>query len=163
MSTQEKRDELKAKIEAAEARNEERTFAKLAQDTADSATSFVKEHPLAAVAGVAVLGVAIGAMTRPGRRIGRQAGQRASKFAGYATELGVAYATGLLDAAGDAAATGKDKLEDFSDALNDNASAVKRNAAFRTGNAAAAARAITREAGKRAGRTVRDMRSRASR
>ena len=65
-----------------------------------------------------------------------------------------------FDAAGDAAQAGKDKVEDFSDAINDNAGALKRKANFKRGNAAAAAKALTREAGKKAGRTVRDLRLR---
>lgn len=160
MSPEEKRQELKAKIEAAEERNASRSLESYARDAADTATQFVKEHPIAAVTGVALLGLAVGAMTRPGRRAGAAAGRRASAFAGHAAELGIAYATGLFDAASDAAVHGKDRLEDIGDALNDNAQAAKRRAIFTGGNAAAAARTLARNAGKKAGRTSRDLRSR---
>lgn len=163
MSPEEKRQELKAKIEAAEQRNAGRDVESYARDAADTATRFVKEHPIAAVAGVAVLGLAIGAMTRPGRRAGAAAGRRASALAGHAAELGIAYATGLFDAASEAAVHGKDRLEDMGDTLSDTAQAAKRRAVFSGGNAAAAARTIARTAGKRAGRTSRDLRARIGR
>ncbi|WP_209347549.1 hypothetical protein [Pontixanthobacter sp. CEM42] len=156
-----KRAELKAKIEAAEQRNEERTLGQLARDASETATDFVKLHPLATVAGVAVLGLAIGAMTKPGRRAGKAAGSKVNEFASYAAELGAAYATGLFDAATDAAQTSKDTIEDIGDAINDNAGAAKRKASFISGNAAAAAKTLTRNAGKKAGRSIRDLRSRA--
>ncbi len=160
MSSEEKRQELKARIEAAEQRNAERTVGQYAREAADTATEFVKQHPLATVAGVAVIGLAIGAMTRPGRRVGRQAAGRASALATYATEIGLAYASGLMDAASEAATTGKDKIEDLGDALNDNAGALKRKATHSGGNAAAAVRKFSREAGKKAGRSARDLRKR---
>ena len=161
MSSEEKRQALKAKIEAAEQRNEERSLGDMAKDATDKATDFVKEHPFATLAGVAVVGLAIGAMTRPGRRAGQQVGRKASSLASYATELGLAYASGIMATAGNVAEAGKDKLEDFGDALNDNAGALRRQAAFKSGNAAAAARGFTREAGKKAGRSIRDLRNRA--
>ncbi|MFZ1742178.1 MAG: hypothetical protein WAT93_04950 [Pontixanthobacter sp.] len=160
MSSEEKRQELKAKIEAAESRNAERNLGNYARDAAETATNFVKEHPIATVAGVAAVGLAIGAMTRPGRKVAIQSGKRASALATYATELGLAYASGLFDAAGDAATSGRDRLEDLGDSLGDNAAALKRRATFTGGNAAAAARSLSRRAGKSAGRTARDLKSR---
>ena len=155
-----KRAELKAKIEAAEQRNEERTLGQLARDASETATDFVKLHPFATLAGVAVLGLAVGAMTKPGRRAGKAAGAKVNHFATYAAELGAAYASGLIDAATDAVQTGKDTVEDIGDAINDNAGAAKRKASFISGNAAATARKLTRDAGKKAGRSIRDLRSR---
>lgn len=160
MSTPEKRQALKAKIEAAEARNEARSVGEYAESAAKTATEFVREHPIKAIAGVAVIGILIGAMTKPGRQAGAAAGRRASALASTATELGLAYASGLIDAAGDAALAGRDKLEDVGDALNDNAGALKRRAGFMRGNAAAAAKTLSREAGKKAGRSVRDLKAR---
>ena len=160
MSSEEKRQELKAKIEAAERRNEERSLADYAQDAGETAKRFVKDHPVAAIAGVAVLGLAIGALTRPGRRAGAEVGRRTSSFATQAAEMGAAYASGLFDAAGDAALAGRDKLEDMSDAIGDNARAARRRASYSGGNAAAKARILSRETGKSAGRTSRRLRSR---
>ncbi len=160
MSSEEKRQELKAKIEAAEKRNEERSLGEYAQEATETAKQFVKDHPVATVAGVAVLGLAIGAMTRPGRRVGAQAGRRASSFASQAAEMGMAYASGLFDAAGDVAATGRDRLEDVGDSIGDNARAARRRARFSGGNAVAKANILSREAGKGAGRGARGLRSR---
>lgn len=156
MSTQEKRDELRAKIEAGEQRNEERTIGDYAKSAADSTTQFVKDHPFAAVAGVAVVGLAIGAMTRPGRR----AGQRAGALATYATEMGLAYASGLLDQAGDVARAGGDKLEDFGDDVAFTARKARRSAAAAAGNSSDNMLSLSRKAARRAGRTYRDAKAR---
>ncbi len=163
MSSEEKRQELKAKIEAAEQRNANRTFGDQVQDATQSATEFVKEHPVASIAGVAVLGLIVGAMTRPGRRMGARAGRRTSAIASRATDLGMAYAGGLFDVAEDVALAGKDRFEDFGDATADNARSLRRRASFSGSNAAATARALARETGKKAGRTKRDLRLRAKR
>ena len=73
LTDEQKREKLRERIEAGEQRNEERTLAEQAKDAADSAMEFTKKHPFAVVGGVLLAGLAIGAMTRPGRRIGRRA------------------------------------------------------------------------------------------
>ena len=70
LSDEDKRAALRDKIDAAEQRNAERSVADMAKDAADTVTDFAKRHPLATVAGAIGLGLAIGAMTRPGRRLG---------------------------------------------------------------------------------------------
>ena len=156
MSTQEKRDELRAKIEAGEQRNEERTIGDYAKSAADSTTQFVKDHPVAAVAGVAVIGLAIGAMTRPGRR----AGQKAGALATYATEMGLAYASGLLDQAGDVARASGNRLEDLGDDVAFTARKARRSAAAAAGNTSDNMLTLSRKAARRAGRTYRDAKAR---
>ena len=74
LTDEQKREKLRERIEAGEQRNEERTLAEQAKDAADSAMEFTKKHPFAVVGGVLLAGLAIGAMTRPGRRIGRRGG-----------------------------------------------------------------------------------------
>ncbi|MCB2085953.1 MAG: hypothetical protein KDE07_05820 [Sphingomonadaceae bacterium] len=160
MTDQAKRDELRAKIEAGEQRNAERTVGDMARDATRQATDFVKEHPLAAVAGVAAVGLAIGAMTRPGRRAGKAAGKRASALAGYATELGLAYASGLFDAASNAAKTGGERIEDFSEEVVHGARNARRSASHAAGDAADNIRFIGRKAARHAGRSLRNARSR---
>lgn len=157
MSTADKRNALKAKIEAAELRNAMRSAGDSASVAAASAGEFVKRHPLATVAGVAVIGLAIGAMTKPGREAGKKVSANAGEFSRYASEIGLAYISGLLDTMGDAVDTGKDALVDLSDTVSDNAGAVKRKAVFTGGSAAAAAKSFSRDAGKKAGRALRDM------
>ena len=75
LTDEQKREKLRERIEAGEQRNEERTLAEQAKDAADSAVEFTKKHPFAVVGGVLLAGLAIGAMTRPGRRIGRRSGE----------------------------------------------------------------------------------------
>lgn len=149
MTENEKRDRLRERIDAAEARNAARTVADQAREAAATATDFVKRHPLATVAGVAVAGLAIGAMTRPGRRAGKKASKRAGAFASYAAEIGLAYATGLLDKAGDAARTGQDKLSELGGA-----------AANRGGDAAETARRLSSELSAKASKSIRELRGR---
>ena len=74
LTDEQKREKLRERIEAGEQRNEERTLAEQAKDAADSAMEFTKKHPFAVVGGVLLAGLAIGAMTRPGRRIRRRGG-----------------------------------------------------------------------------------------
>lgn len=163
MSTPEQYDELRARIDAAEQRNAARDLADKAREAADTAREFVREHPLATLAGVAVVGLAIGAMTRRGRSAGRAAGTRASKWIGYATELGLAYAASAMESAGEAARKGQDQLEDIGDAVGDRARRLRREAGHRAADTQDAARRVSREIGKQASRAVRDLKSRAAR
>ncbi len=156
MSSKEKRDELRAKIEAGEQRNAERSVGDYARDASEGATRFVKEHPVAAVAGVAAVGLAIGAMTRPGRR----AGKRAGALATYATDMGLAYASGLLDQAGDVARAGGDRLEDFGDDIALTARKARRSAVSTAGNTQDDVLSLSRKAARRAGRSYRDAKAR---
>lgn len=55
-------DQLRARIEAAEARNEQRSVADYASSARDGASGFVRDHPLTTVAGGIVVGLVIGSM-----------------------------------------------------------------------------------------------------
>ncbi|GAA4037773.1 hypothetical protein [Parerythrobacter jejuensis] len=160
MTTEEKRDALRARIEEGERRLAERDFVAAAKEAGTVATEFVKAHPVASVAGVAILGIMIGAMTRPGRRLGN----RAAGLASYATEAGIAYAMGVIDSAGDIAddvkQAGGDKLEDISDTLDRTARKAKREGSHFATTARDAAHDLGRRAGRKAGRTFRDTKSR---
>ena len=50
LTDEQKRDQLRARIEAGEKRNEERSLGDQAKGVADSAIEFTKKHPLAVVA-----------------------------------------------------------------------------------------------------------------
>lgn len=155
MTAEEKRRELRARIEAGETRHAERSIGEFARDAGRDATDFVKAHPLVAVAGVAAVGLAIGAMTRPGRRMGRAAGRRASEFAGYAGELGLAYASGLLDSASGLAQRSGERLEDVSEDMAYNARAARRKLAHRAGDTSDLIRHTGRKVAREAGRSMR--------
>ena len=92
---EERREALRQRIEASEQRNAERSFADQAKDVLDSATDFAKKHPLAVVGGAIGVGLLIGAMTRPGRRLGRRTGTMAA----MAGDTVLGYAMGLMDRA----------------------------------------------------------------
>ncbi len=161
MTTDEKREELREKIEAGEARNAERSLGDFARDAKEQATDFVKEHPIATVAGGLAIGAILAAIIPgPGRRLSRRMGTRAVSLAALAAELGMTYGSGLLDSAGAAARNGQDRLEDFGDTLGDTARGLKREAAFRASNASDSATILSRSVGKKASRTLRNIRGR---
>ena len=134
-----KRTELKNKIDAAEKRNADRSFGDYARDARDGATTFVKDHPIATIAG----GLAIGAMIAavlpgPGRKIRKKASARGALIAGAIADLALTYGTQFLDGAGKAAKAGQERAGDLGESLSDSA----------------------RSASRTAGRTIEELRSR---
>ncbi|MBH1944314.1 hypothetical protein I5L01_08715 [Erythrobacter sp. YJ-T3-07] len=155
MSTQEQRDELRRKIEQSERRNGERSLADMARDATDSATEFVKEHPILTVSAVALIGLALGSRTSKGRELtGRAVG-----FADHLADLGMAYASGMASKVGDATRHGGDRLVDFGDDVAFGSRAARRNAAYYADRQKDAARHAGRRAARKAGRGYRDLRS----
>ena len=155
MSTQEQRDELRRKIEQSERRNEERSLADMARDATDSATEFVKEHPILTVSAVALIGLAIGSRTSKGRELTGRAGG----FADHLADLGMAYASGMASKGGDATRHGGDRLVDFGDDVAFGSRAARRNAAYYADRQKDAARHAGRRAARKAGRSYRDLKS----
>ena len=87
MATNQKRAELKSKVDAAEKRNksrqEQRTLSDYAREALDDATSFVKKHPITTIAGGIALGVLVASIAPgPGRRLRKQATRRGAVLAG---------------------------------------------------------------------------------
>jgi ElaB/YqjD/DUF883 family membrane-anchored ribosome-binding protein len=167
MPTNQKRAELKSKVDAAQKRNqdrqEQRTIGDYAREARDDATSFVKEHPITTLAGGIALGVLVAALVPgPGRRLRKQATRRGAVLAGVLADLAVNYGSQALDGAGKAARSGQSRLGDLgetlSEALSDGARSLRREA----GEASDSAGSLTRSAGKRASKTLRDLRSRMS-
>jgi len=155
MSTQEQRDELRRKIEQSERRNEERSLADMARDATDSATEFVKEHPILTVSAVALIGLAIGSRTSKGRELtGRAVG-----FADHLADLGMAYAGGMASRLGDATRHGGDRLVDFGDDVAFGGRAAKRNAHYFAERQKDAARHAGRRAARKASRGYRDLKA----
>lgn len=152
----EKREALRGKIAAGERRNSQRSFGDQAKAAADGALDYVKANPLKTVAGVAVGALLIGAMTRPGRRAGRKAGALAT----VATEAALAYGLGLLETAGNAASKGQDKLADLGETVGDKARAWQATAAKEGSELSDYLVKAARRSGKRAGRTIDELRSR---
>ncbi len=167
MATNDKRAELKSKVDAAQKRNQEReqqrTLGDYARDARDEATSFIKEHPITTIAGGIALGVLVASVVPgPGRRLRKKATRRGAVLAGALADLAVNYGSRALDGAGSAARSGQSRLGDigeaFSEALSEGARNLRREAADLSDSAGS----LTQKAGKRATRTMRDLRSRMS-
>lgn len=156
LSDQQKRDQLRARIEAGEKRNEQRSFADQAKEAADTAFEFTRKHPFAVVGGAVVIGLAVGAMTKPGRRLGRRGGA----LAGLAADAAIAYGARLLDNANGAARFAGDRFEDFSDTAATAARGLGRNAAQKLDVAGDAIRATTRKAVRSGSLTARAVKNR---
>lgn len=149
LTDEQKREQLRARIEAGERRNEERSITDQAKDVADSAIEFAKKHPVATVAGAVAIGLAIGAMTRRGRELGRRGGSLAS----YAADAAIAYGLAMIEGAGD-------RVEDLSDAAGTQARRIKRDAGYRLDSMGDSIRSSGRKASRKSSRTYRDLRNR---
>ena len=159
-----KRQEIKDRIEAAQARHADREGQPLgemlvqkATEAKDNFTAFAKEHPVATVAGGLAVGVLISALfsNSPTRRAGRYAGAKAAGLAAIGTEMAVAFAQQVMDSAANARRAGGELAEDAADTLGDTARRVKREATYRAGSANDAARITARELGKTIARSMR--------
>ena len=159
---EERREALRQRIEASEQRNAERSFADQAKDVLDSATDFAKKHPLAVVGGAIGVGLLIGAMTRPGRRLGRRTGTMAA----MAGDTVLGYAMGLMDRAETAGAaalrSSSDAIEDLGDSVGSTARRLRRDAAYRADTTSDALASSRRRASRKASRRLRNMKSRLS-
>lgn len=152
-----KRRELKNKVDAAQKRNAERSIGDYARDAGESATSFVKQHPITTVVGGLALGVLIASVVPgPGRRLRKKASARSAALAGVVADLALTYGAQLLDSAEKAADTGGRKLSALGGAIGDSARSAGRGASSAADNAGDTARDL----GKAAVRTLRDLRSR---
>ena len=156
-----KRQTLKEKVEAGQARNRAKTentttifdrAGEAAIEAKDKFTAFAKEHPLATVAGGVAVGVLIAAMFKGPRRVAVRGGTKAAGLAAIGAELALAYAQQAMEAANEAGRTGARRLDGF----GDTARSAGRDAAHRASDAGETALSATREAGKRLGKAIRD-------
>ena len=154
----ERREALRGKIKAGEQRQAKRSFADQAKDAADSAMGYVRANPLKTVAAVTAGALVIGALTRPGRRAGRKAGALAS----VASEAALAYALGLFDSASNAASKGHHKLADVGEAVGTKARLWQAAAGREGSDVSEYLVKAARRSGKRAGRTIDELRNRLS-
>jgi hypothetical protein len=122
---QEKRDALRARIEAGEQRNADRTLAEQAREVADEAIAFTRKHPLAVVGGVVVAGFAIGAMTKRGRKVGRRGGV----LVNLALDTAFAYGAKMLQESLSSATAAGDRIGDFGETASVKARKLGRDAA----------------------------------
>ncbi|MEE4317928.1 MAG: hypothetical protein V2I74_13195 [Erythrobacter sp.] len=175
----EKRDSLRARIEAAERRNAERTLADQAREAAAAATEYTRAHPLTVFGGALALGLLVGLATRPGRRVAtRAAGAVGSAASGAASsaaagvksaaarggsqitallgDAALAWGMKVLDDLIETARTGQDRVEDLADEAEATARKVKRDAAHAVGTASDTVRHTARKTRRKTSRAVRD-------
>ncbi|MEQ8412029.1 MAG: hypothetical protein RIC51_08650 [Erythrobacter sp.] len=174
-----KRDELRAKIEASERRIAERSLADDARDAAVAARDYTRAHPLTVVAGAIGIGILIGLATPPGRRAAGRAASAtagaagsAASAAGSAAKKGgeavftplinalTAYILKLVEETLSAAEAGQDRIEDLSDSAEAAARKARRKAEYRAGTVADGARDTARRTQRKARRTVRGLKDR---
>lgn len=162
--SEDKRQQIKERITAAQARHDaadEESFAGVLADKAGEAkdrfTAFAKEHPVATVAGGLALGVLVSALFRnsPTRRAGVYAGTKAAGLAALASEAAIAFAAQAMQGARDAGRAGADLAEDVGDKAHDAARKVRRETVYRASAANDAARSTAREIGKTIARSIR--------
>ena len=160
-SVQEKREEIKARIAAAEAREarlSEQSLVTRATETASDAgeafAGFVKKHPIAAAAGGVLLGVLIASMFKGPRQAAIRGGAKAASLAAIGAEIAGGFASQLMDDAGEMGRKGARQAEDLTDRASDRARALRRSAAHKAGDSADALRIARRETGKALARAL---------
>lgn len=113
-----KREKLRRKIEAGEARLELRERAgRSAAAATDRVTGFAREHPLLLIAGGLAVGAALSTLipSSPTRKLSR----KSIAFLASMVEFGLAYGREALEAAEEAAQQGKAKLAELSSTAKD--------------------------------------------
>jgi hypothetical protein len=106
MNDEDKREQLRERIEAAEARQQAREQDKHAAE--DQITSFAREHPLLLLAGGLTIGVALSALVP--RSPTRKLSKKTVALLGAIAEFGISYGREAMDAAEEAGRQGKAKL-----------------------------------------------------
>lgn len=166
------RDSLRARIEAAERRNAERSLSDQAREAADAAIDYTRAHPLTVIGGALAVGLLVGLATRPGRRIAGRAvsavgaaasgvvdtaaagaktvtARGGSKVATLLGEAAMAYAMKLVDELLQGANAGQERIEDLGEGAAKSiktATETTRSAARKT--QASATRAVRDAIGK---------------
>ena len=160
--TEAKRKQIKQKVEAGQARNEDRGRTTIVDrageasiEAKDKFTAFAKEHPIATIAGGLAIGILVAGMFKRPREAAIKGGSKAAGLAAIGAELALAYAQQAMEAASEAASVGAEKLGDFSGSAAVTARSAGRTAADRAGEVSEAALAVTRDAGKRLGKAIR--------
>jgi len=175
------RDALRARIEAAERRNAERDFAQKAREAATAGADYTRAHPLTVIGGAVAVGLAIGLLTRPGRRVAGQAARSAGDaIAGAASSAGsgarnlaarggsrlgtllgeaaVAYVMTLVDDVIESARDGKNRADELGEAAGAQAKKLSANTSRTAVAAVDGTRDIARRTRDAAISAVRDLR-----
>lgn len=163
--TDAKRQTLKDKVAAGQARNRDMGRTTIVDragekviEAKDKFVEFAKEHPIATVAGGVALGVLVSGLFKrsPTRKLGNAAAKRAGAIAALGAEFALAYAQQAMTAANEAGREGAHKLGELSETAGATARSTSRAALDRAGDFTETARAVTRDAGKRLGKALRN-------
>lgn len=177
---EDQRDSLRARIEAAERRNADRTLADDARAAAAAAVDYTRAHPLTVIGGALALGLTIGLMTRPGRQMAQRVASSASgavsnaaantasgaknvaargstKVGGLLGEAMLGYVMTLIDEALDTARAGQERAEELGDAASGQARKLKDGAVHAAETAAENSRTLARKTRAAAQRAIRDL------
>ena len=173
------RDALRARIEAAERRNADRSIVDQARAAADAAVDYTRANPLTVIGGALALGLVIGLLTRPGRRVaGRAIGTAGDAISGVAStassgvrnvtarggsrigtmvgEAIMTYVMSLINELAETARTGQERAGDLGNAAGAQAKKLSASAT----EAAASAAESTRKLARKTAETARDLGSR---
>jgi len=163
--TEAKRQHLKDRIEAGEARHRDmgRTTivdraGEKAIEAKDKFVEFAKEHPIATVAGGLAVGILVSSLFKrsPTRKLGGIAAKRAGTIAALGAEFALAYAQQAMTAANEAGREGAHRLGELGETVGGTARSTGRAALDRAGDLTEAARHVTRDAGRRLGKALRN-------
>jgi ElaB/YqjD/DUF883 family membrane-anchored ribosome-binding protein len=178
--TETTRDSLRAKIEAAERRNAERTLADDAREAAKAAADYTRAHPLTVIGGALAAGLLIGLLTRPGRRVANRAvhstadaisgtasrarsgidsitGRSGSRLGRMIGQAAMGYAMTIFDEAMETARAGQERAAELGDTAGTQAKKLSANASEAAGTAAGNTRALARKTRDAAAGVVRDL------
>lgn len=117
-------------------------------DTTNKVAAFAREHPVLAVTGGLVAGLAIASMFKAPRKLAAKGGTKAAGLATVGAEMALAYALDAYEKAQQAGKEGARKLDDLTDSVGDSTRKARREAAFRVGEAGDTARITARDAKK---------------
>ena len=174
------RDALRARIEAAERRNAERTLADQAREAASAAVDYTRANPLTVIGGALAAGLIIGLLTRPGRRVASRVAHSAgdalsgaassarsgvnsvttrggSRLGRMIGEAAVAYAMTMIDDVLETARAGQERAEELGDAAGVQARKITARTSEAAGSAADSTRALARKTADAAAGVVRDL------
>lgn len=162
--TETKRNALKAKVAAGEARHKDmgRTTivdraGERAIEAKDKFVAFAKEHPVATVAGGIAVGVLISSLFK--RSPTRKAGSKAAGLAAVGAQLAWGYAQQAIAAAQEAGRHSAERLDELGDSIGKSARTTGKDAADRAGQFAENAKSIAHDTGSRLAQALRDRRS----
>ncbi|MBO6609133.1 MULTISPECIES: hypothetical protein [Altererythrobacter] len=95
MTREQKREALKERIAAAQARFGDRSPEDIASDAASAAFQYAKQNPVVVIGGALALGLALGSFTRRGRKAAAAGGL----FTRLATDVAIGFAVAMYEKA----------------------------------------------------------------